>query len=694
MKHIIFLATLTGMSGSMFVTSCTQSNMNRATTNSDPNNPSGLVTTLAGPNFQIGDSTSNTASFDGPRGAAVDVNGNVYVADQNNNMIRKISPNGRVTTVAGNGTKGSTNGPGSSATFSQPEGIAVDAAGNLFVADFGNNMIREISPNGIVSTLAGDGTAGSTNGTGGAANFDGPTGIAVDQSGNVYVADYTSNLIRLISPSGVVRTLAGSGTKGAINGVATGASFNGPTGITVDAGGNAYVVDQLNQLIRMITPAAVVTTLAGTGQLGFANGPDATASFGYPFGIAVDASGNVFVSEQGNQLIREIGASGMVTTLAGSPTGAVGSHNGIGNSASFWFPSGLAVDAQDNIYVADYSNNMIRKINSADVVSTFAGTGQKGSTNTTNLTGSVSFEMPSGVAVDGGGNVYVADQYNDVIRMINTSGIVTNFAGIGEPGPYEIDGPDSTATFAFPFGMAIDGHGNVYVSDVARMTIRLISTSGQVTTLAGNGTQGASNGAGTAASFNYPEGLAVDQAGNVYVADVGNNMIRKISPSGVVSTFAGKGTSGFVNGAAAAATFNKPTGVAVNFDGNVFVADAGNNAIREISTNGMVTTVSGNGTQGSTNGLTGAESSYNYPTGLVISSTGYMFVADQGNNLIREIYPNGEVLTYAGNGNIGSLNGKGSAASFNKPTGIAIDASGNLYVADQGNNLIRKITPH
>ncbi len=703
MKHYLFFVVLTGMYSSALMTSCARSNQAQAQINADPNNPSGTVTTLAGPSFQAGNSTSNIASFDGPRGVAVDANGNVYVADQNNNMIREISPTGQVTTLAGNGTKGSSNGPGTSATFAQPEGVAVDASGNLYVADFGNNMIRKISPTGSVSTLAGNGTAGSANGTGSAATFNGPTGIAVDLSGNVYVTDYFSNLIRLISPSGAVRTLAGSGTAGSTNGVATGASFNAPCGIAVDAGGNAYVADQLNQKIRMITPDAVVTTLAGSGQIGFANGPELTASFGYPFGIAVDASGNVFVSEQGNQLIREIGAIGTVTTLAGSTTGSIGSHNGIGTSASFWFPSGLAVDAQDNVFVADYSNNMIRKINSAAVVSTLAGIGQAGSANTSNSTGLQSFAAPTGVAVDDTGNIYVADQNNAVIRMINTSGTVTTLAGSGIPWvgggnarPLDIDGADSIATFILPCGIAVDGQRNIYVAEVGGNEIRSISPSGTVNTLAGSSFTypGSVNGPGSIATFHSPTGVAIDKNGNVYVADAGNNMIRMISPSGIVSTLAGNGTAGFANGPAAAASFNQPSGVAVDLPGNVYVADAGNNVIREISANGIVTTYSGTGAQGSTDGVAGAGISYNNPTGLAMNSQGYIFVADQGNNKIREIYPNGEVLTYAGNGSAGALNGTGGEASFSKPTGITINAVGILYVADQGNNLIRKITPH
>jgi serine/threonine-protein kinase len=246
---------------------------------------------------------------------AADAAGNVYVADAGNNRIRAITPAGLVSTFAGTGAQGRADSP-DTATFNSPLGVAVDGSGNLYVADYGNDVIRKISPAGLVSTLAGTGAVGADNGAGIAATFDLPEGVAVDASGNVYVADNGNNLIRKITPAGVVSTLAGSGTAGSANGTGTSASFNSPFGVAVDAAGNVYVADSGNNLIRKITPAGVVSTLAGSGARGANNASGSAASFNTPSGVSVDASGNVYVADENNNQIRKITPAGVVSTVA------------------------------------------------------------------------------------------------------------------------------------------------------------------------------------------------------------------------------------------------------------------------------------------------------------------------------------------------------------------------------------------
>ena len=274
--------------------------------------PSGLVTILK-------DSTSTKAGWDyRPRGIAVDVEGNVFGADETNNIIKRITPSGLVTTLAGSGKEGSADGKGLLASFNSPRGIAVDEKGNIYVADSGNNLVRKITPSGLVTTFAGSGKQGSSNGQGILASFNSPSGIAVDEKGNIYVADSGNNLVRKITPSGLVTTLAGSGKEGSANGQDVLASFNFPIPIAVDAAGNVFVADELNQLIRKITPSGLVTTLAGSGKEGSANGQGILASFNLPEGIAVDAAGNVFVADELNHLIRKITPSGLVKTFVRS----------------------------------------------------------------------------------------------------------------------------------------------------------------------------------------------------------------------------------------------------------------------------------------------------------------------------------------------------------------------------------------
>lgn len=320
-------------------------------------------------------------------------------------------------------------------------------------------------------------------------------------------------------------------------------SFNEPTGVAVDAAGNIYVADYGNDLIRKITPQGVVGTFAGSGNQGYADGTGLLASFAQPAGIAIDAAGNLYVADSGNDLIRKISPEGSVTTIAGSDTS--GYTDGTGSATTFFDPLAVAVGASGDIYVADAGNNLIRKISTGGAVTTFAGT-----YNTATSTQRSPFNNPSGVAVNRTGNLFVANYLNNTIMEVTPSGQVSTYAGSGLPGAG--NGPAATASFYFPNSVATDTAGNVYVSDGVNNLIRKISPQGIVSTLAGNGTAGATDSTGTAASFNQPAGLALDAAGNVYVADAGNNLIRKISPGGAVTTVAGSGLQGARNGMAVA----------------------------------------------------------------------------------------------------------------------------------------------
>jgi len=317
------------------------------------------VSTFAGSTSGYADGTGTAAQFYLPVGVAVDALGNVYVADYNNHRIRKITPAGVVSTFAGS-TAGYIDGTGTAAQFYRPVGVAVDALGNVYVADYNNHRIRKITPAGVVSTFAGS-AQGYADGTGTAAQFNFPTGVAVDASGNVYVADRNNHKIRKITPAGVVTTVAGS-TAGYIDGTGTAAQFYSPGGVVVDSSSNIYVADLSNHKIRKITPAGVVTTVAGS-TAGYIDGTGTAARFNNPYNIALDSSGNKYVADLSNHKIRKITPAGVVTTVAG---GAQGYADGTGTAALFYNPIGVAVDnASGNIYVGDYNNNRIRKITGA-----------------------------------------------------------------------------------------------------------------------------------------------------------------------------------------------------------------------------------------------------------------------------------------------------------------------------------------
>ena len=587
----------------------------------------------------VGNVDGQPGAFNNPNATAVDGAGNVFVADMTNHTIRKISPLGVVTTLAGTaGGLGSADGTGAAARFNYPAGLAVDGAGNVLVADTGNHTIRKISPLGVVTTLAGTvGSAGDTDGTGAAAQFHYPRGLAVDAAGNVFVADTSNLTIRKISPAGVVTTLAGTAASlGSADGTGAAARFNYPRGLAVDAAGNVLVADTGNHTIRKISPAGVVTTLAGTAtSLGSTDGTGAAARFSSPAGLAVDAAGYVFVADTSNHTIRKISPAGVVTTLAGT-AGMSGSTDGTGAAARFNLPIGLAVDGAGNVLVADYKNHTIRKISPAGVVTTLAGkAGVQGSLNGTGA--AARFSSPTGLAVDGAGNVLVVDYGNNTIRKISPAGVVTTLAGTAGVQD-STDGTGAAARFSNPIGLTVDGAGNVLVADSANHTIRKISPAGVVTTLAGTaGSAGITDGTGAAARFNNPRGLAVDGAGNVLVADAPNHTIRKISPAGVVTTLAGTaGVQDSTDGTGAAARFNFPQGLAVDAAGNVLVADTSNHTIRKISPAGVVTTVVGAaGVRGFNPGpLPGALSS---PIGLALQGNTLYFSQQNGVGMVSDI---------------------------------------------------------
>jgi sugar lactone lactonase YvrE len=331
------------------------------------NTAHGFVSTVAGVAGLIGsaDGSATAARFHFPDGVATDSIGNVYVADTFNQTIRRITPAGLVSTLAGvAGQPGSTDGLGAAARFSLPASVTTDSADNLYVADFGNHTIRKVTSAGQVSTIAGVAlSSGSADGAGVAARFFSPGGLSCDSAGNVYVADYGNHTIRKITSSGLVSTLAGTaGILGSADGVGTAARFNRPAGLAIDGVGNIYVGDSMNHTIRKITPAGLVSTVAGlAGTAGSADGLGLSARFSIPSGVVIDNAGTVYVADNSNNTIRKITPAGLVSTIAGV-AGIQGSADGIGPVARFWAPVGLAITSAGNIYVADQGNHLIRKI--------------------------------------------------------------------------------------------------------------------------------------------------------------------------------------------------------------------------------------------------------------------------------------------------------------------------------------------
>jgi len=376
------------------------------------------------------------------------------------------------------------------------------------------------------STFAGSTNAGSADGIGTGAGFKQPHGIARDRDGNLYVADTSNHTIRKVTPGGEVTTLAGqAGFFGGFqNGTGANALFSGPCGLVVDGAGVLYVADTVNQAIRQVTPAGVVTTIAGElGPPGSTDGPGNLARFHYPYAIAIDSVGSLFVADTLNHTIRKIvrdGSGWQVTTVAGA-AGATGSADGAGVDARFQSPIGLAIDGADNVYIADSSNNTLRKMTPAGVVSTLAGVANPLGGSADGTGGAAAFRTPTGLAVDGAGNIYVADERNHTIRKVTPGGVVTTVGG------------DASITNAN--GRPVGGY---------------------------------SDGTGTGARFKQPTGVVVDSAGNLFVADRFNHLLRKgvagTAPPEIVFT-----NPGFATGSGRfGVDLTGPTGQAVIIEGS------------------------------------------------------------------------------------------------------------------------------
>ncbi len=643
------------------------------------------------------DGVGTAARVAGPVGLAEDSSGNIYLADSGNHTIRKIAPDGMVTTLAGlAGSPGSADGLGGEARFNTPYGIAVGNDGTVYVADSNNHTIRKITTAGMVTTIAGQaGVRGFANNTGSAAQFNFPRGITVDNDNNLFVTDTSNDTIRKITPKGAVTTIAGfPGHAGARDSKGDLASFNLPVGIVNDGNGNLYVADFSNNEIRKVTTkGGVVTTLAGSvGISNIVDGINSAAHFENPFGITFRGPNELFVTDQSAKIVRLVTTDGSVTTIAGSVNQA-GNSNALGTNATFFSPGGIVAD-DTNLYVSDFGNSSIRKISATFDVTTFVGS--SGAPGSADGNGSAAqFNSPADVKFDGADNAYVADQVNDTIRKITPDGTVSTLAG--NPGVEGTnDGTGSGALFTQPLGVAIDKSGNIFVADTFTNTIREITPQGVVSTLAGSPSNGGTNnGAGPAAQFNAPFSLAAGPDGNVYVSDTHNQAIRQVTPNGVVSTFAGTiGTIGFSNAVGLAAQFDFPEGVAFDSQSNLYVVDDGSFTIRKIAPDGTVTTFAGTaGTVGSADGV-GTNATFGFPFGTTVDSSGNVYVVDSFNELIRKITPAGNVTTIAGiQGKTGNIDGTGPDALFSSPENIGVDSQGNVYVADAGNHAIRKGYP-
>ncbi len=630
-----------------------------------------------------------------------------------------------ITTFAGGGPN---NIPALSAGLAFAPGVAVDHAENIFISDADENYVYKVDSSGVLTVFAGNGTPayGGDGGPATSAQLLGPFGLVVDASGNVFIADTVNNVVRKVDTGGTITTIAGNGTAGfgGDGGPATSAMLHFPTGLALDSSGDLFITDFGNQRVREINTSGTITTVAGNGTAGFSGdgGPATAAMLNNPFTVAVDSSGDIFIADSANNRIREVNATGTITTVAGTGTAGFNGDNGPATSALLNSPHGVAVDSSGNIFIADTLNGQMREVDTTTGMILYAGGN-----------GPPGLSTPFAVAVDGSDNLFIADVWpvalpapngawrpivdpsntlfasgpsegDQQIRQADTGGNVTVFAGnawgltnvVGDPwASFGGDGSSAAgAELSAPAGVAFDTLGNLFIPDNNR--IRKVATNGIITTVAGTGSicPGPTSPCGDGgpaddARFWDPVATAVDTSGNLFIADYYTQRIRKVDTNGIITTLTGS------NGELAG-----PTGVAVDTMDNVFIADRQSNRVLKVNSSGVLSLVAGTGTAGySGDGGPATSAELNSPYELTLDSSGNLYITDALNEVVRKVNSSGIITTVAGKGNpycplptspCGD-GGPASDAQFAYLGGIAVDSSGDIFLGDIFDERVREV---
>ena len=662
-----------------------------------------IITTVAG-GGAFSFPRTPIAAVDAPLGRvqsiATDAAGNVYITDNFNRLVLKATPGGTLTVLVGNGQYGlGGDGPAASLPLVAVWGIAADAAGNAYFLEGdgydGGSRVRRVSLDGSMTTVVGVGVNGFA-GDGGPATqayINRAQGLAFDARGNLYIADSGNNRIRTVTPQGIISTVAGNGQCcfTGDNLPATSTALNSPYGVFVDAAGVIYVADTFNDRIRRVGADGVITTIAGTTR-GYAGdgGPATQAMLNWPAAVAVDTAGYTYIADMFNHSVRLVLPDGTIRTLAGTGAQDFSGDGGPATAAALRIPTSIAVIAPGNLYIADSGNARVRRITTAglpldprgglSLIGTFAGNNNFGFSGEGVPATQAALQGPTRVALDAGGNLYIADTTNNRVRKVAPNGVITTFAGAGAPGYAGDGGPATRALLNLPTGVAVDAAGNVYIGAAVR--VRKVDASGIITTFAGSGlspSQGAGDGGpATQAAFNSIYDLDFDRFGNLYIADPLAGSIRKVTPGGIITTVA--------------TSLLFPMAVTAGPDGALYVPTQ---ALSYARRDGGITRIAPDGTR------TLAVPQLIRPGKPAVDASGAIYFTDTAcydtvptgcaNVVTKRVGGANTVIAGTGEAAYGGDGGPATAAALNQPLAVKLDALGNLYVVDTGNNRIRRI---
>ncbi len=645
-----------------------------------------VVSTIAGGVPPVTPVAASAAEIGSIMGMAVDAARNVYLSTDLN-CVFKVNPRGTLTRFAGTCRPGYSGdgGPAVNALLDNPQGLAVSPKGEVYFADRGNGVVRRVLKNGTIVTAAGNGRPGlaveSTPAT--KVPLGSPESIAIDAAGNLYIS--ASWRIYRVSAGGNITTVAGNGTSGdsGDGGPATSAQVGYPVGLAAGPRRDLYISG--DNKVRRVSPTGTITTIVGTGRAGYSGdgGPAISAQLASTEGIASDRVGNLYIADLGNYRIRRVAAGGTITTIAGTGSRDTSGDGGAALDAGI-ISRFVAVDAHGNIYLAgDTMQGMgwgrLRRISTDGVITSVAGNGSAYSGDG-DAALAAQLYMPGSLALDSTGSLYIADGFNWRVRKIDPQGTITTVAGDGTCCTARDAVPATSTAIGGYCHLALDADGDLYISNYGSQRVRKVSSGGIITTIAGTGFAGFSGDGGPAAAaqLNYPQGIALDSAGNLYIADSDNQRVRRVATDGSISTVAGTGKWGHSGdgGPAREAELDHPGELALDSMGNLYILEYQGSQIRKVSPNGTISTAGRVQNAGS----------------IAVDGAGTLYaVAD---HRVVRLSPQGSLETIAGTGQSGYTGDGGPAldARFSGPGGpggIAVDRTGKIFVSD--GNAIRTL---